>query len=147
VRVDRELDELHRGRVGGHRQLARRGRDPLGELQVAPAQAADVVTDQADRDAGVPQVEVRVVVGLLGHLPDRVDEGQALRERSGVEVCERPGEQHPPILDARRLVELTRRDPVGHALNIAERRSPGRGSAGSGREAAALASEVRPKPQ
>lgn len=55
------------------------------------------------------------MVGGICQLADGVHERDALGERTGAKVGARPAEQHPPVFDARGLVELLRRDRLGHA--------------------------------
>ena len=115
-RVDRDLDGLELGRVGGEAQLTGHRRELPGHLEVAAAQAVVVGDrDQPHGHAPVPQVDVGVVVLEAGQLIDRVHQPGAGRERPGAEVRARSFAQHPPVLDALGLVELPRRDPLGHA--------------------------------
>jgi NADPH:quinone reductase len=73
-------------RVGGHAEVACRGRNLPGKLDVARAQPADVVRHQPHDDTRVPQVNVGMVIGGVGEAADRVDQRDPGPERSGAEV-------------------------------------------------------------
>jgi hypothetical protein len=81
-RVDRDLDGLEHGRVGGEAQLAGHRRDPPGQLEVAPAQAVVVVgdRDQPHGHARMPDVEVGMVGVEAVQLSDRLREPGPGRE-------------------------------------------------------------------
>ena len=73
-------------RVGDHAEVARRGRNLPGKLDVARAQPADVVRRQPHDDTRVPQVNVGMVIGGVGEVADRVDQHDPGPERPGAEV-------------------------------------------------------------
>jgi hypothetical protein len=100
-RVDRDLDGLEHGRVGGEAQLAGHRRDPPGQLEVAPAQAVVVVgdRDQPHGHARMPDVEVGMVGVEAVQLSDRLREPGPGRERPGAEVGACALAQHPPVVD------------------------------------------------
>ncbi len=56
-------------------------------------------------------------------LADRVHEPGAGPQRPGAEVRACPLAHHPPVLDTVGLVELPRRDPLNHALNLGHARN------------------------
>ena len=123
--VDRDLDVLHGGRVNRKATFACQGRDRPRELDVAQAEPLRVMCPQSHSHARVPQVDIRVVIGGVGHPADRVHKLDTFSERPGAKVRARPAEQHPPVFDAGGLVELPRRYPLGHGLqgNVPSRRT------------------------
>ena len=68
-RIDRHLHLLYGGWFGRDPQLTGRRRNLAGELDVALAQAVDVVSPQAHSQAPVPQVNIWMVVGRVGQRP------------------------------------------------------------------------------
>ena len=81
---------------------------------------------EPDGNAGESQVDIGVVVGGVGQLADRPQQGDAGRERPGLEVRGRVtgAPQRTPVPDSSRRVKLLRSDPFGHALNIPIKPSP-----------------------
>src|SRR5262245_39789812 len=69
---------------------------------------------EPDGHAVVAQVDAAVVVGEVVQGGDRLDEPAAERQRAGTEAGTRSFD-HPPVLEALCLVELTRGDRLGHA--------------------------------
>ena len=118
-RVDRDLDALHGGGVGGDAQLTGRRGDLPSQLEVALAQPEEVVV----RGRGQPhrlgsQVDVEVMVRAIGEPADGVHQCNACRERLGAKVRVRDVRQHPPVLDAVGVVELLGRDRLGHVFSV-----------------------------
>jgi hypothetical protein len=112
--VDGDLHRLNGRWICRYAQATRRRGDLPGQLDVMLAQPADVVRRQAHGHARVPQVDIGVMVGRVGQPADRADKRDAGRERPGPEAGAGPGEDHPPVLDPGRRVELSCRDPLSH---------------------------------
>jgi hypothetical protein len=74
--------------------------------------------DQSHGCTPIPQVNVRVMILEVGQIADCLHEPCAGRKRHSAKMCTRTLAHHPPILDTDRLVELSRYDPLGHALNL-----------------------------
>ena len=68
-RVDRQVDLLDRGRVGGYAQFPRRRGDLTGQFDLALTHAAEGVQPQANGHALGPQIDIRGVVRGAGSLP------------------------------------------------------------------------------
>jgi NADPH2:quinone reductase len=112
-------------RVRGDAEVAGRGRDLPGKLDVARAQPADVVRHQSDDDARVPQVNVGMVIGRVGQLADRVDQPDPGPERPGREVSAGDAGRNPPVADAVGFEELLGTDQFSHARKPTRQRRPG----------------------
>jgi NADPH:quinone reductase len=72
--------------VRGHAELAGRGRNLPRKIDVARAQPVDVVRHQPHDDTRVAQINVRMVVGRVSQLADRVDQRDPSPEGPGPEV-------------------------------------------------------------
>jgi hypothetical protein len=118
-RVDRDLNVLHRGRVGGYlQQVACRRRDPPRQVNVALGEAPNISGQQPHGHTLRTQVDIGMVIRGDGHFADRFHQGSAETERAGPEVGARisAAPQHPPVLDAGVLIKLCRTRALGHAL-------------------------------
>ena len=70
--------------------------DGPGQIEVQLGDPPRVVGDQGQRHPVVADVDVGMVIGLFGQLPDRVDEGQARRSRhSATTLTSLPADQFP----------------------------------------------------
>src|SRR2546430_1237497 len=135
VRVDRELDGLHNGRVSGDAERASDRRDFPSQFDVALGHPHVVVPhrDEPHHRALVPQIDVRMVVVEAGQLANGCHEPGAGRERLGAEEGARSLAHDTPIFNAHRFVELPRRNLVLHALDIAWDYKDGRGEVRMGK--------------
>src|SRR3984957_14993101 len=113
-RVDRDLHRLHGARVRGHAEVAGRGRDLPGKLDVARAQPADLVRHKAHADSRVPQINVGMMISRVGQVADGVDQRDPAPERAGLEVRAGAAEHDSPVINTASLVELSWTDPFGH---------------------------------
>src|SRR5919204_1113004 len=108
---------LKRRRVGGETKRPGDCGDLAGELDVTPGHPGVVVADRehANGHTVMPHVNVGALFLDARQLADRLHEPGACCERTAPEVRARAVAEHAPILDAFRLTELLRADPVVHA--------------------------------
>ena len=97
--VERELHQLRRRGVGVGPRLGRELADPAGQPHVARGEGADVVAEERDGDVRVAQVDVGVVVRLVGHPRDLGHQPRPAAEVAGAEPRHQLAEHHPPAVE------------------------------------------------
>ena len=108
---------LHRRRVGSQPQFPRRRRDLASDQHVTLGHPAVLgfLRDQADGHAVGPHVDSRRVIVDARELPDRLNKPGARCEGSGREEGAGTLADDAPVIGAACVLELLRRDVVGHA--------------------------------
>jgi hypothetical protein len=119
-RVDRDLQVLDGGGVSGYVQVACRGGDLAGKVNVATAEASRFVGEEPYGYAAWPQVNIGGVIRGASQVTDPLYQGDAGTKRSDPKVgaCPPATPQHAPVADAGGLVELLRGQLIGHALTL-----------------------------